>query len=47
MEARNLASKDANGFSDPYIKLRIGSQQKKTEIMKKTLNPVYNANFEL
>jgi classical protein kinase C len=43
---------DANGLSDPYVKLKLvpdaGSMTKqKTDIKKKTLNPVFNETFQL
>jgi len=35
----DLASKDSNGLSDPYVVVKIGDQQNKTKIIYKTLNP--------
>eukprot|EP01119_Soliformovum_irregulare_P019013 TRINITY_DN593_c0_g1_i4.p1 TRINITY_DN593_c0_g1~~TRINITY_DN593_c0_g1_i4.p1 ORF type:complete len:657 (-),score=175.68 TRINITY_DN593_c0_g1_i4:386-2356(-) len=46
LAARNLASKDTNGLSDPYVKLTLGHKSKKTKIIKKELNPVFNEDFE-
>jgi len=45
--ARDLASKDANGFSDPYLVIRsvpqnIISTPIKSEIINKSLNPCWN-----
>ena len=37
--AIGLVSKDSNGFSDPYVKLILGKEVHKSEIIKKTLNP--------
>jgi classical protein kinase C len=43
---------DANGLSDPYVKLKLvpdsgGITKQKTEIKKKTLNPVFNETIQL
>jgi Ca2+-dependent lipid-binding protein len=35
-------SRDINGFSDPYFKLKLKSQKFTSRVMYKTLNPVYN-----
>ena len=45
--AQGLAAADSNGFSDPYVKIYLlpdksKHSKRKTEIKKKTLNPVYN-----
>ncbi|KAF8985000.1 hypothetical protein BGZ46_006290 [Entomortierella lignicola] len=42
----NMAIKDLNGFSDPYVRISIGGQSFTTNIIPKTLNPVWNATFE-
>eukprot|EP01117_Protostelium_nocturnum_P007206 TRINITY_DN2579_c0_g3_i1.p1 TRINITY_DN2579_c0_g3~~TRINITY_DN2579_c0_g3_i1.p1 ORF type:complete len:1547 (-),score=508.88 TRINITY_DN2579_c0_g3_i1:59-4699(-) len=46
VEAENLAAKDMNGFSDPYVIMTINTQRAKTKTKKKTLSPVWNENFE-
>ncbi|KHJ49187.1 C2 domain protein [Trichuris suis] len=45
-----LLGLDASGYSDPYVKLLLKSEtnkirQAKTEVKKRTLNPVYNQLF--
>lgn len=49
IEARNLKAVDANGLSDPYIKVKIHGEKDitiyKTKTMKKTLNPFWNELF--
>ena len=50
--ARNLAAADSNGLSDPYIKTYLlpdksKHSKKKTDIKKKTLNPVYNQTLKV
>ncbi|KAK3816721.1 MAG: phosphatidylserine decarboxylase-domain-containing protein [Linnemannia gamsii] len=45
-KATNLAVKDMNGFSDPYVKVSIGGHKFTTKVVPKSLNPVWNATFE-
>eukprot|EP01122_Echinamoeba_exundans_P010575 TRINITY_DN3985_c0_g1_i2.p1 TRINITY_DN3985_c0_g1~~TRINITY_DN3985_c0_g1_i2.p1 ORF type:complete len:465 (+),score=108.48 TRINITY_DN3985_c0_g1_i2:857-2251(+) len=52
IEAANLAAADANGLSDPYVKISLGDGKKwvsehKTKTILKTLNPVWNESFEM
>lgn len=53
VEARNLKAADSNGKSDPYVKLidckglHIRGNSIKTEVIKKTLNPVWNQSWTL
>ncbi|OAA50721.1 Phosphatidylserine decarboxylase [Cordyceps fumosorosea ARSEF 2679] len=42
MKARNLAAKDRNGMSDPYLVLRLGDARAVTHAVPKTLNPEWN-----
>ena len=52
VEAQNLAPKDSNGLSDPYIKLKLlpqngSSRSWKTETIKRNLNPKWNETFTI
>jgi serine/threonine protein kinase len=42
---RELAVKDFNGFSDPYILIFYVGNRYKTKIVKKSLNPVWKEEF--
>ena len=37
---------DSNGFSDPYVVLKVAGQQRKSSTVQKTLNPKWNQHFE-
>lgn len=45
----NLAAKDRSGTSDPFIVAKLGTNKMSTNVVKKTLNPVWNQllQFEL
>uniref|UniRef100_A0A8D0GPR2 Synaptotagmin 3 n=1 Tax=Sphenodon punctatus TaxID=8508 RepID=A0A8D0GPR2_SPHPU len=48
LRALDLAAKDSNGFSDPYVKMYLLPDRKKkfqTKVHRKTLNPVFNETF--
>ena len=45
-EARNLAAKDSNGLSDPFARLQLGNNKKKSSTQKKTLNPKWDESFD-
>ncbi|CAG8434726.1 9000_t:CDS:10 [Scutellospora calospora] len=45
IKARNLAIKDRNGFSDPYIVMHIGDENYNTHVVNKNLNPEWDATF--
>jgi len=48
LDAANLPSADRNGYSDPYCKFDLNGQFVfKTKVQKKTLQPVWNENFEV
>ncbi|XWW95945.1 hypothetical protein V2A60_003914 [Cordyceps javanica] len=42
LKARDLAAKDRNGMSDPYLVLRLGDARAVTHAVPKTLNPEWN-----
>jgi calcium/calmodulin-dependent protein kinase I len=45
---KDLAPKDANGKSDPYLRVFCGPYKYKTKVVKKTLDPVWsNEIFEI
>ncbi|XP_068097521.1 synaptotagmin-3 isoform X2 [Hyperolius riggenbachi] len=48
LKALELPAKDANGFSDPYVKMYLLPDRKKkfqTKVHRKTLNPIFNETF--
>uniref|UniRef100_A0A8C0H860 Synaptotagmin 3 n=1 Tax=Chelonoidis abingdonii TaxID=106734 RepID=A0A8C0H860_CHEAB len=48
LRALDLPAKDANGFSDPYVKMYLLPDRKKkfqTKVHRKTLNPIFNETF--
>ena len=45
--AYGLEAADINGLSDPFVEVRCGGQRRKTEVIEKTLEPTYDAAFEL
>ena len=50
VEAKDLMAADLNGKSDPYVKIKdvpgLVGKGAKTKVIKKTLNPVWNEDFE-
>lgn len=48
LQAMDLPSADADGMSDPYVKIFLESNKKfkfETKVHKKTLSPVFNEHF--
>ncbi|KAI8145029.1 C2 domain-containing protein [Fennellomyces sp. T-0311] len=45
--ARNLAAADKTGFSDPYVVFRVDDKKYTTKVIKQTLDPVWNYEFEI
>ena len=46
VSASNLIAADKTGTSDPYAVLKFGGKKKKSKVIKKTLNPVWNEELE-
>jgi len=43
--AKNLIAKDDNGFSDPYVILKVGGKQYRTKVIPRTLFPEFHETF--
>ncbi|CAI5965794.1 unnamed protein product [Closterium sp. NIES-64] len=48
LSGRELVACDMNGLSDPFavLELQLGGQRRKSQVVKKTLEPEWNENFE-
>ena len=46
VRGQNLKPADANGFSDPYVKLALGGTRHKSRVVKKCLSPVWDEAFD-
>ncbi|XP_071503823.1 multiple C2 and transmembrane domain-containing protein 1-like [Diadema antillarum] len=47
LEGRNMIPMDDNGFSDPYVKFKLGGEKWKSRVESKTLNPKWMERFDL
>jgi hypothetical protein len=45
VSGRSLIPRDDNGYSDPFVVLTLGDQKHKSSVVKKNLNPQYDAQF--
>jgi hypothetical protein len=45
--ANGLMAADSNGLSDPYVAVHAGGIAKKSKVIPKTLDPVWNVTWEL
>ncbi|KAK9728924.1 phosphatidylserine decarboxylase [Basidiobolus ranarum] len=46
IRARNLAPKDSNGLSDPFVVVKLQNKKKTTKVIPKTLEPTWDTTFE-
>lgn len=47
LSCRELLAADKNGFSDPYVKVKMGSKKlHRTDHIRKTLDPVYDSRHD-
>ncbi|RKF80252.1 Phosphatidylserine decarboxylase proenzyme 3 [Golovinomyces cichoracearum] len=47
IKARNLAARDKNGTSDPYLVLSLGDSKHSTHSISKTINPSWNVSMQI
>ncbi|XP_074572808.1 tricalbin-1-like [Curcuma longa] len=46
IEAKDLVAADVRGTSDPFVRVHYGTSKKRTKVIYKTLNPVWNQTLE-
>ncbi|TSP36108.1 Ras GTPase-activating protein 4 [Bagarius yarrelli] len=46
LEARDLAKKDRNGASDPFVRVRYNGKSQESTVVKKSCYPRWNESFE-
>mmetsp|Transcript_39510 Transcript_39510/g.99602 ORF Transcript_39510/g.99602 Transcript_39510/m.99602 type:complete len:174 (+) Transcript_39510:75-596(+) len=47
IDGKDLAAKDDNGKSDPFVVIKCGHATVKSNVIKANLNPVWNQTFDL
>ena len=45
ISARELMPADSNGFSDPFVRIQVGSESQKSKVVKRNLHPVFCEGF--
>ncbi|XP_048500476.1 uncharacterized protein LOC104893574 isoform X2 [Beta vulgaris subsp. vulgaris] len=46
IEAKDLVGADFRGTSDPYVKVQYGNETRRTKVVYRTLDPIWNQTFE-
>ena len=45
ISARELMPADSNGFSDPFVRIQVGSVSEKGKVVKRNLHPIFCEGF--